>query len=166
MRGDKPCTELETRAGIWRYDADRTDQKFSRAERYATGIRNADGIAIDPNGDGLYATQHGRDQLYENWPKLYTQKQGANLPAEELLHVQRGDDFGWPECYYDDVNGKLVLAPEYGGDGGKKVGICAEKKGPVAVFPAHWAPNGLVFYSGKNFPSSYDGGAFVAFHGS
>lgn len=166
VRGDKPCTELETRAGIWRYDADRTDQKFSRAERYATGIRNADGIAIDPNGDGLYATQHGRDQLYENWPKLYTQKQGANLPAEELLHVQRGDDFGWPECYYDDVNGKLVLAPEYGGDGGKKVGICAEKKGPVAVFPAHWAPNGLVFYSGKNFPSSYDGGAFVAFHGS
>ena len=35
---------------------------------------------------------------------------------------------------------KLVLAPEYGGDGGKTVGICAEKTAPVAAFPGHWAP--------------------------
>ena len=48
--GDKPCTELETRAGIWRYDANKTGQKFSPAERYATGIRNADGITIDATG--------------------------------------------------------------------------------------------------------------------
>jgi glucose/arabinose dehydrogenase len=60
--GINPCTELETRGGIWRYDASKTGQRFSPAERYATGIRNAVGIAFDPSGQ-LYATQHGRDQL-------------------------------------------------------------------------------------------------------
>jgi glucose/arabinose dehydrogenase len=36
----------------------------------------------------------------------------------------------------------------------------------LVAFPAHWAPNDLLFYSGKNFPAKYQGGAFVAFHGS
>jgi len=81
VAGDKPCTELETRGGVWRYDANKTGQKFSPAERYATGIRNADGITIDSTGLGLYAAQQGRDELYENWPKLYNEDQGANLPA-------------------------------------------------------------------------------------
>ena len=58
-----------------------------------------------------------------------------------------------------------MLAPEYGGDG-KKVGVCAEKKAPVASLPGHWAPNDLLIYSGNAFPAAYQGGAFVAFHGS
>lgn len=164
--GDKPCTELETRAGIWRYDANQTGQVFSPAKRYATGIRNADGIALDPAGTGLYATQHGRDQLGDNWSRLYTTRQGAELPAEELLKIQQGGDYGWPECYFDGEQNKLVLAPEYGGDGGKAVGVCASKIGPVAAFPAHWAPNDVVIYSGTQFPRAYQGGAFIAFHGS
>jgi glucose/arabinose dehydrogenase len=163
--GAQPCTELRTRAGIWRYGANRTNQRFSPAERYATGIRNAVAIAIDPGGQ-VYATQHGRDQLAENWPKLYTAEKGQNLPAEELLKLEQNGDYGWPYCYYDDVQRKLVLAPEYGGDGGKAVGDCASKKGPAAFFPAHWAPDGLVFYTGTAFPEKYRGGAFIAFHGS
>jgi glucose/arabinose dehydrogenase/mono/diheme cytochrome c family protein len=164
--GHRPCTELRTRAGIWRYDANRTGQHFSPAERYATGIRNAIGITVDSAGTGLYSTQHGRDQLAENWPKLYTAAQGQNLPAEELLRVDRGADYGWPECYYDSAQAKLVLAPEYAGDGGKAVGTCARKQNPTAIFPAHWAPNGLLFYNGGKFPSRYRGGAFIPFHGS
>jgi glucose/arabinose dehydrogenase/mono/diheme cytochrome c family protein len=164
--GENPCTELETRAGIWRYDANKTGQVFSPAERYATGIRNADGITIDPAGTGLYATQHGRDQLGDNWSRLYTPEQGAELPAEELLKIVRGGDYGWPECYFDNRQNKLVLAPEYGGDGGKAVGVCASKLPPVAAFPAHWGPNDVVIYSGSQFPRAYQGGAFIAFHGS
>jgi glucose/arabinose dehydrogenase len=61
---------------------------------------------------------------------------------------------------------KLVLAPEYGGDGGKAVGVCTNKLAPVAAFPAHWAPNGMARYDGKNFPSRYRDGVFIAFHGS
>jgi glucose/arabinose dehydrogenase len=163
--GRKPCTELQTRAGIWRYDANKTNQRFSPAERYATGIRNAVGIAFDPGGQ-LYSTQHGRDQLAENWPKLYTANQGQNLPAEELLKIDQGGDYGWPYCYFDGAQKKLVLAPEDGGDGGKAVGECVSKKGPEAFSPAHWAPDGLAFYSGSMFPAHYKGGAFIAFHGS
>jgi glucose/arabinose dehydrogenase len=162
--GQRPCRELQQRAGIWRFEI-RTGQRFNQARRFATGIRNADGLAIYPGNGSLYATQHGRDQLAQNWPKLYNWKQGANLPAEELLRVERGADYGWPYCYHDSTTAGLVLAPEYGGDG-KKVGECAQKRRPVAIFPAHWAPNALVFYSGKMFPSTYQGGAFIAFHGS
>ncbi|KAB1069474.1 c-type cytochrome [Methylobacterium planeticum] len=167
--GNDPCTEKETRGGIWRYDANKSDQRFSPAERYASGIRNGEGIALDGTGR-IFATQHGRDQLHENWPALYTAKQGFELPAEEIVELRPGGDYGWPECYFDPDQKKLVLAPEYGGDGGKKVGLCAERLGPAAAFPAHWAPNDLKFYVGEGgssrFPKAYQGGAFVAFHGS
>lgn len=162
--GLTPCRELETRAGIWRYDAKSMNQKFSPEARYATGIRNGEGIAVD--GDRIYVTQHGRDQLSENWPKLYRPEQGPELPAEELLQLAQGADYGWPECYYDGAQGKLVLAPEYGGDGGKAVGVCVQKQGPIAAYPAHWAPNAVAVYHGAAFPKSYDGGLFIAFHGS
>jgi glucose/arabinose dehydrogenase/mono/diheme cytochrome c family protein len=163
--GHNPCTELETRAGVWRYDANKTDQTFSASDRYATGIRNGEGFAFDKAGR-LFVTQHGRDQLSQNWPKLYSVEQGVELPAEELLEVTKGGDYGWPECYYDQDQNKLVLAPEYGGDGGKTVGVCAGKQGPVAAFPGHWAPNDLLIYTGSQFPQPYRDGAFIAFHGS
>jgi glucose/arabinose dehydrogenase len=128
--GMDPCSELETRGGIWRYDANKTNQAFSPAERFATGIRNAEGFAIDA-ADHIFVTQHGRDQLHANWPDLYKPEEEATLPAEELLRLNRGGDYGWPECYYDAVQGKLVLPPEYGGDGGKTIGPCATKSAPI-----------------------------------
>lgn len=163
--GDNPCTELETRGGVWRYDANKANQIFSSAGRYATGIRNAEGFAIDSAGR-LFVTQHGRDQLHTDWPDLYKPSEEATLPAEELMLLKSGGDYGWPECYYDGGQKKLVLAPEYGGDGGKAVGVCANKMAPVSAFPAHWAPDGMVRYDGKNFPYRYRDGVFVAFHGS
>ena len=83
-----------------------------------------------------------------------------------MVLAKQGADYGWPDCYYDRFQGKLVLAPEYGGDGGQKVGVCAEKTAPIAAFPGHWAPNDLLIYSGTAFPAGYQGGAFIAFHGS
>jgi len=163
--GLNPCTELETRGGIWRYDANKTNQTFSTAERFATGIRNAEGFAIDSRGR-VFVTQHGRDQLRMNWPDLYKPDQEATLPAEELLLLKPQGDYGWPECYYDAFAQKLVLAPEYGGDGGKKIGVCADKIEPVAAYPAHWAPNAMVLYDKTQFPAHYHDGVFIAFHGS
>ncbi|WP_072374510.1 PQQ-dependent sugar dehydrogenase [Hyphomicrobium sp. NDB2Meth4] len=164
-KGHEPCTELETRAGVWRYDANKRDQAFSPKERYASGIRNGEGFDFDEAGR-LYVTQHGRDQLHENWPRLYTAEQGFNLPAEEVMILEEGAWYGWPKCYYDPQQEKLVLAPEYGGDGGKKVGECDKAVPPVAAFPAHWAPNDLKIYKSEDFPEGYRGGAFIAFHGS
>ena len=163
--GAYPCTELETRGGIWRFDANKTDQVFSPAERYATGIRNGEGFAMDAAGR-VFITQHGRDQLRSNWPDLYKPEEEATLPAEEVMLLKDGGDYGWPECYYDSFQKKLVLAPEYGGDGGKKVGVCANKIPPVAAFPAHWAPNALARYDQHKFPARYGNGVFIAFHGS
>ena len=163
--GRNPCAELETRGGIWRYDANKTDQRFSPAARYATGIRNAEGIATDSAGR-IFVTQQGRDQLHANWPGLFKPTEEATLPAEELLLLKRGGDYGWPECYYDGAAQKLVLAPEYGGRGRGRVGVCANKIAPVAAFPAHWAPNSMTRYDKKQFPARYRNGVFIAFHGS
>jgi glucose/arabinose dehydrogenase/mono/diheme cytochrome c family protein len=163
--GINPCTELQTRGGVWRYDANKINQAFSPFQRYATGIRNGEGYAIDAAGH-IFVTQHGRDQLHANWPDLYPAEQEATLPAEELLLLKEGADYGWPECYYDAVQRKLVLAPEYGGDGGKTAGLCAQKTPPVAAFPAHWAPNALALYDKQQFPEHYRHGVFIAFHGS
>jgi len=163
--GINPCTELERRAGIWRFDANRLGQEFTPAARFATGIRNATGLAINPADGSLYAASHGRDNLSSNWPALFTEQQNAELPAEELLRVTSGDDFGWPYCYWDGQRRMRVLAPEYGGNG-TTVGQCSTKKGNVSAMPAHWAPNALMFYTGSMFPAKYRGGAFIAFHGS
>lgn len=166
--GKNPCPEVETRAGIWRFDARKSHQRPSAASHFARGIRNAVGMALDPATGRLWTTQHGRDQLGGeesggSWP--YSVHYNAENPAEELMQVNQSDDYGWPYCYYSVDEHKLVLAPEYGGDT-KKVGLCAQKKEPVAVFPAHWAPNGLMFYVGSNFPARYKNGVFIAFHGS
>ncbi|HVY90181.1 MAG TPA: c-type cytochrome [Hyphomonadaceae bacterium] len=164
--GAQPCTELETRAGIWQYDAKKLGQVFSPKERYATGLRNPEGLGFDAQGR-LFAGVHGRDQLIQNWPKLYPDVQHTiELPAETMVEIKAGTDHGWPYCYYDGFQKKLVLAPEYGGDGGKAVGVCAQKQAPAAAFPAHWAPNDLKFYTAKAFPKAYQGGAFLVFHGS
>jgi glucose/arabinose dehydrogenase/mono/diheme cytochrome c family protein len=163
--GIDPCTELQTRGGIWQYDANKTNQAFSPAGRFATGIRNAEGFAIDGTGR-IFVTQHGRDQLHANWPDLYKPEEEATQPAEELLLLRRGGDYGWPTCYYDAIQSKLVLAPEYGGDGGKTQGLCATKSAPIAAFPAHWAPNAMALYDREQFPIHYRHGVFIAFHGS
>ncbi len=163
--GIDPCKELETRGGIWRYDAKKSNQPFSPAERYATGIRNAEGFGVDTAGNRVFITQHGRDQLHANWPELYKPEEEATLPSEEVMLLQKNGDYGWPECYYDPGLKRLVLAPEYGGDG-KKAGVCATKTGPSSAFPAHWGPNGMVFYDQKQFPAAYRNGLYIAFHGS
>ena len=164
-RGIDPCVERESRAGIWLFRADRLHQRPTDGVHFGIGIRNSVGMALAPTSGALFVMQHGRDQLGQNWPALFTEAKSAETPAEELFHVSRGDDFGWPYCYYDRELGLKVLAPEYGGDG-RQVGRCASMKGNVAAYPGHWAPNGLAFYTGTSFPARYHDGAFIAFHGS
>lgn len=176
-----PCPEMPVRAGVWRFDARGTNQSQSDGERWATGVRNGVALAVNPADGELYGVPHGRDQLFEHWPQFYTQQDDAVLPAEEFVHLARGSDTGWPYCYFDDseispqgaanpaFRGK-VLAPEYGGDGTIVSGgphdiDCSSYNMPLVNFGAHWAPNGLHFYTGDQFPQRYHGGAFIAFHG-
>jgi mono/diheme cytochrome c family protein len=108
---------------------------------------------------------HGRDDLLRLWAGKFTPWQSAMLPSEEFLRVTEGSNAGWPYCYYDQMQEKKVLAPEYGGDG-TIVGRCGEFEKPVMGFPGHWAPNDLFFYHGDQYPERYKHGAFIAFHGS
>jgi glucose/arabinose dehydrogenase len=165
-----PCPELPIRAGVWKFNAQGTNQTQADGEHYATGLRNMVALAVNPRNNELYGVQHGRDMLFENWPQFYTVEEDAVLPSEEFVKITRGSDNGWPYCYHDAVfEHKKVLAPEYGGNGQLVSGgpgiNCASYNQPLVTFGAHWAPNGLHFYSGEMFPPRYRGGAFVAFHG-
>ncbi len=161
--GVDPCVERETRGGIWTFAANTPGQTAADGKRFAAGIRNSVGLAWNGPANELWTMQHGRDQLAMNWG--FSDAYNAENPGEALLQLKDGDDFGWPYCYFSTEETKLVLAPEYGGDG-KQVGRCAGAKAPAYVFPAHWAPNALLFYTGAQFPSEFRAGAFVAFHGS
>jgi glucose/arabinose dehydrogenase len=164
--GQDPCPLLDSAGGIWRFDPRRAGQRQLEGQRYATGIRNAVALAVDPGTGSLFAAQHGRDQLAANWPKVYTEEASSELPAEEILRLEPGGDYGWPYCYYDWRRRQKVLQPEYGGDG-KSVGSrCEAVPKPVVAFPGHWAPDGMVFYNSRTFPLKYRGGVFIAFHGS
>ncbi len=162
--GVDPCVELETRAGIWKFDANKPNQSFSPSARFATGVRNGTGMTFI--GSQLFAMTHGRDQFKENWSKVFPDSMyGTHNPAEKLLRVDANDDFGWPYCYYSFEHNKLVTSPEYGGDG-TKTDRCSGKEAPAAVFPAHWAPLGMTAYTGTAFPAKYRDGVFITFHGS
>ncbi|MFZ6011100.1 MAG: PQQ-dependent sugar dehydrogenase [Bacteroidota bacterium] len=163
--GQDPCPILEQAGGIWQFKADKKDQSYAAGVKYATGIRNVVGLDWNVTLNELYAMQHGRDQLNQLFPGLYDEKQNAELPAEELMLVKKGSNFGWPYCYYDQFQQKKILAPEYGGDG-KKQERCEGVDKPVVAFPGHWAPNALLFYTGNMFPDKYKNGALIAFHGS
>ncbi len=162
--GEDPCPELSERAGVWQFDPDVLGQTADDGTRYVAGTRNMNALAIQPSTGDLWGAQNGRDQLAENWPAYYDDEDDAVLPSEELIRLVPGETYSWPYCYHDPNMG-LVLAPEYGGDGGT-VGPCSEYPAPDFAFPAHWAPLGAVFYDGEHFPERYRGGMFVAFHGS
>lgn len=163
--GQDPCPLLQKAGGIWQFKAATMDQSYAQGVRYATGLRNVVGLDWNAQNNHLYVVQHGRDQLNTLYPGMYNDQKNADLPAEELFMLKKGSDCGWPYCYYDGAQKKKVLGPEYGGDGNKQ-GQCSGKEQPLMAFPAHWAPNALLFYTGKMFPAKYRNGAFIAFHGS
>ncbi|PYP13380.1 MAG: sorbosone dehydrogenase [Gemmatimonadetes bacterium] len=163
--GKDPCPLLDIAGGIWRFDPRHGGQTQVDGQRFATGLRNAVALALDPGTGSVFAAQHGRDQLAAHWPKLYNDAQSAELPAEVVFRLEAGGDYGWPYCYYDWRRRQNVMQPEYGGDG-KTVGRCESTPRPVVAFPGHWAPDGMTFYNSRTFPLKYRGGLFIAFHGS
>lgn len=162
--GQFPCAELAEHAGIWRFDANKLNQTQKDGIRYATGLR--DGIAMDWNHstNTLFAIEHGRDGLHQTWPSLYTEWESALLPSEEFFEVKQGMNGGWPYYYYDQLQNKKVVSPEYRGVDLKQE--VDKPANPIMGFPGHWAPNDLFFYTGDQFPDRYKNGAFIAFHGS
>ncbi|MFD0794076.1 PQQ-dependent sugar dehydrogenase [Mucilaginibacter litoreus] len=162
--GQKGCPILDSAGGIWQFKADKLNQTYKDGVRYATGLRNVVGLDWNKEDNKLFVMQHGRDGLHDLFPDMYTVQQQAELPAECMYALNKGDNAGWPYIYYDHQQNKKIVAPEYGGDG-KKEGD-SKFINPVAAYPGHLAPNGLLFYTAAQFPEKYKNGAFIAFHGS
>lgn len=163
--GQSPCPILEKYGGIWVFNGKKLGQTPANGRHYATGMRNAVALQWNASQKALYSVIHGRDAIDTLFPALYTAEDNATRQGEEFHRIVDGGNYGWPFTFFDTKLGKRVVAPEYGGDG-KKEAEAGKYPDPLVAFPAHWAPNDLLFYSGKNFPAKYQDGAFIAFHGS
>jgi glucose/arabinose dehydrogenase len=132
------CDERDPRrAGISRYAADGTGGQV-----FASGLRNAVGLAIQPGSGLLWATVNERDN------------QGNEIPPDLVTIVRGGENFGWPTCQ------PPYAVPQDPGS------ACAGITPPTVGIQAHSAPLGLAFYTGQSFPPDYAGDLFVAQHGS
>ena len=117
----------------------------SGAEVIARGVRNTVGFDWHPVTHELYFTDNGRDWLSED------------LPNDELNRLTKvGQHFGSPYCYQGNFPD-----PEFGWGHS-----CSEFEPPVALMGPHAAALGMRFYTGKMFPSEYQGAILVARHGS
>jgi glucose/arabinose dehydrogenase len=163
--GLKPCPDLVSRSGVWRFSADKIDQKFpADGEQLATGIRDMTALAWSPSDQHLYGIMHGRDDTHKYWPDIVSAVAEAQI-ADEMDVITEGTNFGWPYTYYDGVRKERLISPEYGGDG-KTLAPTGIYSNPVLTFAPRSAPVDLVFYSGDKFPASYREGAFVILHGT
>ncbi len=111
---------------------------------FASGLRNAVGLALHPESGALWATNNGRDLM------------GDDLPPDTVEVVVEGGEYGWPSCH----SGR-ILDPNMG-----FAGACDGVQAPAAELQAHVAPLGLAFYDREAFPEAYRGDLFIAFHGS
>ncbi len=160
--GKWPCAELERRAGIWVFHPTRDGTTPWPGHRFATGLRNAEAMAIDPVTDHLWAATHGRDYLNKTWG--WNDAESALQPAEMLERIVPNGDYGWPYCHgtYTRTGTNLVRSPEYAAT--PEVD-CSLKTGPVMGFPGHWAPMAMAI-TGSELPAGYQNGLLIAFHGS
>lgn len=123
----------------------RLDLAGKNLEIYARGVRNTVGFDWHPDTHLLWFTDNGRDWL------------GDDAPPDELNQASAPDlHFGYPFCH-----GDAISDPQFG-----QIQSCSAFTPPAWKFPAHVAALGARFYTGKQFPSDYQGRLFVAQHGS
>lgn|SRR5208283_1783308 len=131
----------DRRAAILIADAD-----GKNARLYATGLRNAVGLAVEPRTGEVWAAVNERDEL------------GNDLPPDYLTRVKDGEFFGWPYSY---IGGNVDprVKPQ-------RPDLVAKAAIPDVLLGAHVAPLQFAFYTGNEFPEAYRGGVFLAEHGS
>ncbi len=129
------------RAAINRYNPD-----GSGHEIFASGLRNPIGLHWYPSSDTLWAAVQERDGL------------GDDLVPDYLTQIRQGAFYGWPYTYVGSHRDpRLPPAPQ---------ALLAKLSQPDLLLGAHVAVLDFTFYTGKQFPPDFLGGAFLAFHGS
>ena len=160
-----PTEFLKTHGGFWRFDPDRLNQTQADGYHFSTGHRHVLAIAWNRQSKTFFVTQMGRDQLNVVAPEYYDALDNAERVAEVMHRLYDGANLGWPYTYWDPIKKARMISPEFGGDNRKRAEP-GKYDDLVVAFPAHWAPLQMAFYYGPQFPPKYQGGAFIAFHGS
>ena len=163
-------TSNPRRAAIYQYNADGTNPQL-----FATGLRNAEGLALLPGSNELWAVVNERDDI----PYPFNDSTGQygqvipsyvnNHPPDEFTRVRAGGNYGWPFCDPDpDTTAGLAnmpFDPDYQMNKGGSVD-CSTMDRITQGIQAHSAPLSLVFLQGTAFPQAYQDGAIVGLHGS
>jgi glucose/arabinose dehydrogenase len=134
--GDPPM-----RAAINRYNPDGTGH-----EVFASGIRNPVGLRFYPGTDTVWTSAEERDGL------------GDDLVPDYFTHVQAGGFYGWPYSYLGKTEDPRITE--------KRPDLVEKAIVPDVILDPHCAVLDFIFYTGKQFPAEYRGGAFLANHGS
>jgi glucose/arabinose dehydrogenase len=140
------CVEKSPeRAAVMRFD-----ENGANGRVFASGLRNAVGIAMNPATKQIWVTQNERDNIKPDH---------EDLPPEEINILQDGGNYGWPYCY-----GNRIPSPDSDFNDPAR---CARTIPPALEMQAHSAPLGITFLDRATmFPADWRGDALVAFHGS
>jgi glucose/arabinose dehydrogenase len=122
------------------------DPDGKNARLFATGLRNPVGLALEPVSGEVWTSVNERDEL------------GDNLPPDYFTSLKDGAFYGWPYSYIGD-NVDARVKPQ-------RPDLVAKAIVPDVLLGSHVAPLQFAFYTGKQFPENYHGGAFIAEHGS
>lgn len=150
--GDKFYLGIGSRSNVdagepdWRAAILRCNPDGKGCEIIAAGTRNPIGLDLEPVTGKLWAAVQERDGL------------GDDLVPDYFTSIQEGGFYGWPYAYIgprEDPRRK-----------GEKPELVKKTIVPDVVLQAHVAVLDSRFYRGKQFPAKYQGGAFLAFHGS
>jgi len=129
------------RAAIWEVDPRTGSHRI-----YASGLRNAVGLAIEPDTKQLWASVNERDEI------------GSDLVPDYMTSVRDGGFYGWPYSYYGQHVDERV-APQ-------RPDLVARAIVPDYALGSHTASLGLVSARGNRLPGVFANGMFVGQHGS
>ncbi len=113
---------------------------------FASGLRNPNGLAWQPDSGELWTTVNERDEI------------GSDLVPDYMTSVKDGGFYGWPYSYYGQHVDERVKP--------QRPDLVAKALVPDYALGAHTASLGLAFYEGSLLPERYRNGAFIGQHGS
>ena len=113
---------------------------------FADGLRNPNGLSLEPESGALWTVVNERDEL------------GPDLVPDYMTSVKDGGFYGWPYSYYGQHIDPRVMP--------QRPDLVQKAIVPDYALSSHVAPLGLAFYAGDSLPAAYHGGAFVGEHGS
>ena len=138
------CVERDsTRATVMRFD-----ESGANGRVFASGLRNAVGVAVNPATREIWVTVNERDNL---------EPDHQNSPPDKLNIIHAGGFYGWPYCW-----GNRNASPEF-----NEPARCAAMVVPALNVQAHSAVLGITFLDRATaLPAGLRGDALVASHGS